>query len=108
MEQAKGVTQLFIERTNDGSISMLLAKITDELLIAADLLTLNDCLRKLTNRINVRKVIIDAPINFNGCRTQKDKDRNVRMNIQEYLNMIKPLIITRKRRKEAEEKATKV
>lgn len=102
MEQAKGISQLFIKRRNDGSISMLLAKITDGFLITGDLLTLNEFVERLITRFQIRKAIIDSPINFHGCRIQKDEDGNVKINMDEYLNQIETLSITRYRRKEDE------
>lgn len=64
MEKAKDISQLFIKRRNDGSISILLAKISDDLLIAGDLLTLNEFLERLTTRFKVRKAIIESQNNL--------------------------------------------
>lgn len=106
MEQAKGISQFFTKRRKDGSISILLAKITDDLLIAGELQAIKDFIEKLTGRFKVSKSIIDSAINFNVCRIQQDEEGNFEMNMADYLNMIKPLHISRMRRKESDQNAT--
>lgn len=41
-EQAKGISQVFVERSEDGSIAMLLTNITEYLLIAGDIDKITD------------------------------------------------------------------
>lgn len=107
MGTVSGFSQLFLKRRKDSSIQLILAKITDDLLIAGTTNEMEEFVARISGRFDVSKTIIDAPINFNGCRISQDERGDVTMDMTAYLNTIKPMDITRNRRKEATEKATK-
>lgn len=50
---------------------MLLAKVTDDLLLAGNIDIMKDFIKKLTERFKVSKAILDGPIDFNGCRIEQ-------------------------------------
>lgn len=105
-EQVRGISQLFLKRAEDGSISMLLAKVTDDLLISGKTDVLKNFLQQLTKKFKVSKSILDSQIDFNGCRITQDEEGNITMDMKKYVDSIQSLDITRSRRKEANDKAT--
>lgn len=106
MERVDGISQLFIKRRTDGTIEMMLEKVTDYMLISGDNSTMNRFLKEVSRRFKVRKSIIDAPINFNGTRIEQDEEGNIKMVMKAYMKSINQLDVNRARRKESEDKAT--
>lgn len=106
MEMAHGISQLFIKRKGNGKIGMMLAKITDDLLIAGDRSTMEEFVTETAKRFKVSKTIIDDPINFNGTRIEQDTEGSITINMDAFMESIEPLDITRARRKEHEDIAT--
>lgn len=106
MKTITGVSQIFVKRKPNGSIQLLLAKITDDLLFAGTMQDMNEFVEKISARFKISKAIIDAPIDFNGCRITQDEHGDISMNMTTYVNSIQPMDVTRNRRKEAEDKAT--
>lgn len=106
-EQVRGVSQLFIKRNTDGTIAMILAKITDELLFAGDTGTMKEFTNKLTQRFKVSKYLINEPINFNGARIEQDEIGNISINMGKYMKLIKLIDIPRMRLKQENEKRTR-
>lgn len=106
MERVTGISQLFLRRRQDGSIAMIMAKVTDDLLFAGTIYDMKDFSRRIGQRFKVSKTIIDQPINFNGCRIVQDTEGNITMDMSSYTSSIRDIDVTRNRRKEATEKAT--
>lgn len=77
---------------------MILAKVTDKLLFAADMDTMKDWYNKLTKSIKVSKTLLDEIIDFNGSRIVEDDEGNITMNMNQYLHGIRCMEITRGRR----------
>lgn len=100
MEQARGISQVFVKRRKDGSISMIVTKLSEESLLSGDLLTINNLVTKLTMRFKASKAIIDPAIKFNGCRIEQERIGNIAKSMKDYLRMIMPLEMSRMRRKE--------
>lgn len=74
---------------------MLLEKITDDLLLAEDLSTINDFVTKQTELFNVSKAISNSAINFNCCKIEQDNAGNISMNMKDYLYLINPMEMSR-------------
>lgn len=49
-----------------------MAKITEDLLMAEDIESMEGFLKEISERFKMRKMIIYAPINFNGTRIEQD------------------------------------
>lgn len=54
----------------------------------------------------VSKTLIDEPVDFNECIIEQDGKGNISMSMKKYMQTIKPIAITRTRRKELTEKLT--
>lgn len=106
MDRVNGISQLFIKRRSDDTIKLILAKVTDDLLFTGDIDTMEEFVKEVSNRFKVSKAILNSPINFNGTRIEQDEKGNITMNMNAYMGSIKPLDITRARRKQPNEKAT--
>lgn len=87
----------------DGTIAMILSKITDDLLFSANMETM-DFTNKLTQAFKVSKALINEPINFNGARIEQDGIGNIPINMGKYMQLIKQIYLPRIRRKQANEK----
>lgn len=106
MYTVEGVSQLFIKRRQDGSIMLMVAKVTDDLLIAADTETMREFIKKVNERFKVSKSVVDEQILFNGTRIMQDSAGNISMTMKDYMKSIKPITLSRARRKQAAERAT--
>lgn len=67
-ERVFGVSQLFTLRNKQGEIIMLIAKVTDEILMGGDPDIMRHFAEAIAKRFEVSKVIIDDAVHFNGCR----------------------------------------
>lgn len=99
-DRHRSTTYILILRPKYGSIKLILAKVTDELLFAGDKLEMDTYLKDISRRFNIIQAIIDAPIEFNGCRIAQDPHVNKSMDLSENMRTINPIIITRSMRKE--------
>lgn len=76
-EQVKWISKLFIKMNDDGTIKITQAKMTDELLFDEYVDTMEDFYNKITKRLKVSKILLDKPIEFNGCRILQDDEGNI-------------------------------
>lgn len=106
METVKGISQLFLKRRPDGSILMMVAKVTDDLLIAADKEVLNEFVEQVRKRFKVSKSITNGTILFNGARIDRNEMGDISMTMQPFMESLKPIDMARSRRKQASDKAT--
>lgn len=97
---------MFMRRGTDGTIEIIVANVTDDLLFAADEETMTDFTDKIYKRFNVSRALIDETINCKGCRIDQEDQRNKRMRMNVYMPSIKSIGLPRKRRKEHMGKAT--
>ena len=67
---------------------------------------MQDFLNTLGKRFTVGKTVVDQKVHFNGCETQQDACGNIKMSMNRHLEMLKPIEISRTRRKERDEPAT--
>lgn len=58
-------------------------------------------------RFDVGKAILDQTMLFNGCRITQHMEGNITLHMEEYMRSIKMMEISRERRKQHTEKATK-
>lgn len=81
-----------IYQEKGGKINLNVTRtISDNLLLAGDLLTITDFEQKLTKLFNGSKSIIDSAIIFNGFGKDPDRIGKITMNMKDYLSMIEPL-----------------
>lgn len=66
-ERLRGIDQLYVKRDHTGKAVLLAAKSTDNILIAENITGMNRFSQHISEKVKVRKMIIDDPITFDGC-----------------------------------------
>lgn len=79
----------------DGKISMILAKVAEDILFTSDIPKMKEFYKLLTAKFKVSELLLDEDIDLNGCRTCQDKDGGIRMSMDDYMKRINPTEITR-------------
>lgn len=108
LERVFGLPQLFTKRTPDGRICLLVAKVTDDFLLGGSVQEMQNFVELLGKRFIVGKALIDQKIHFDGCELEQDICGNIKMSMIRYLERLKPILISRARRKQRTDKATEV
>lgn len=106
LERINGVSQLFLKRNNNGDISLLIAKITDDLLMAGRPSEMESFVEMLSKTFKTSKVIIGDEILFNGSRIIQDREGNVTMDMYDYIEQIRSIEISMERKNFKDDKAT--
>ena len=106
MELVNGVSQLFLKRSSRGDIILMIAKVTDDLLMAGSVEYMRWFKDIIGKRFPISKCIVDSTVQFNGCRISKSKHGDIEMSMDAYVTAIPFLFVDRDRRKEQGEKAT--
>lgn len=88
MEMVYGVSEMFIRRGRSGELRFILFKITDNILFAGNGEMMKDFTAAIWKGFDIRKSIIDSGMNFNGCKIQQDKEVNITMAMDEYVQRI--------------------
>lgn len=102
-----GMSQIYIKRTESNQILLIAVKVTDGLLIAGKIDILNGFAEEISRRYKVRKIIIEDLIRFNGRTIMQDNRGNIQMNMNEFLLKVNSIKISKARRKQTDERATK-
>lgn len=108
LERVFGIPQLFIRRKQDSSICLLIAKVTDDFLIGGSLKDIRAFIDLLRKRFIVGKTVVDAKCFFDGCEIEQSIDGSIRMSMIRYLERLKPILISRTRKKERSSPATEL
>lgn len=95
MERVNGLSQFLIKRAHDGVIELMLVKVTDDILFADSIDTMQEFVKKIATRFNVSKVISGGPMLFNGCKIEQSDNGDIFMDMRVYLAGITELDITR-------------
>lgn len=106
METVRGISQLFVKRREDGSILLMVAKVTDDLLIAASAGVMKEFVEQVRKRFKISKSITNGPILFNGALIDRNERGDVSITMQPFMESLKPIELPRSRRKQSSEKAT--
>lgn len=106
LERVFGVSQLYAKRDKNGRILFLLAKLTDDLLMAGS----DACIREFTDKISkqytISKSIIDAEMKYNGCIIRRDEHGTTSMSMESYVHDIRPIHIDSHRETQADMEAS--
>jgi hypothetical protein len=106
-ETLPGLSQFFILRDNSGRITILLAKVVDDLLLAGSVTTMNEFYKALCARFKVGRFICDRPFTFNALNiTQDHSSSSITMDMLDYPAKCIPLPLSPTRRKESDIPAT--
>lgn len=102
-----GVSQLYVMKDTGNEKHMVFAKVTDDILIAGSVESMDDFVNKISIQFTLRKVIFDENITFNGCNSRKHKVGFVIMDMNIYLASLKFLPLSKGRRMCHKSSATK-
>jgi Reverse transcriptase (RNA-dependent DNA polymerase) len=106
-ETLPGPSQFFILRDNSGRITVLLAKVVDDLLLAGSVTTMNEFYKALCARFKVGRFICDRPFTFNALNIIQDpSSSSITMDMLDYPAKCIPLPLIPTRRKESDLLAT--
>lgn len=106
MARVQGVPQLFILRNSIGHIFLMLAKITDDLLLSGSGHANSIFIEKIKARFKISKAIVEEIMSFNGCMVNRSDDEAISMNMTEYISVVEYIDLERGRRKESDFKAS--
>lgn len=93
MVRVNGISQLYLKRDQSTNITLLLAKLTDDLLIAGSEQDMHNFATSIQKRFKIGKVVINANILFNGCEISQNEFGNVELSMTKYLESIKPVML---------------
>lgn len=101
-----GISQIFLKEGKDGNITLIIAKITDVLLMAGHSLEMEEFVEQTSKEFNTSKVVVGTEAVFNGSRILQDQDGNVTMDMRDYVEGIDPIDIADERKAFREHDAT--
>lgn len=107
MQRVNGISQLYMRRDSKGQINLILAKVTDDILIAGNVDEIQQFIQLISQRFKISKSITNKPINFNGCQISQRADGSISMSMKEYLDSVNAIQLGKNRRSEYMDKATK-
>lgn len=105
-EKFYGVSQLYIQRDKNGMPTIILAKVTDDLLMAGDKIGMENLVEDIKKRFELRKVIIGENITFNGGDIRQAHDGSVTLDMDSYVQSICFIKVSPARRKFRKEATT--
>ena len=102
LKRVFGLSQMFIRRNKQDEIVLMVAKVTDDFLVAGKLDYIQEFMDRLKERFTVGKVVIKYRFYFNGCEIQQSPNGDIRMSMTRYLDRLRPISVSRSRRKQRE------
>lgn len=105
-QRIRGASQLYIKKDRSGEIILIIAKVTDDVLMAGTLIAMKWLSRQMDKRFGLSKSTIDDTIDYNGCRITQDDDGSITLDMTKYMQNIQSIDISRSRRKQYSEPAT--
>lgn len=106
LETVFGLSQLFVQRDKDGKIKLLVAKVTDDFLIGGLRPDVTSFIENMKTRFVVGKSVIDSTFFFDGCEIAQDEYGNIKMTMIRYMERLKPITLSRQRRRQHHEPAS--
>ena len=104
--EANGLPQLFVKRDADGNINLLIAKVVDDLLIAGRKSAISEFHEKIRDRFKVGRFQDDEHVIFNRLHISREGNGDITLGMEEYLSTIKPIELSRQRRKQQHDLCT--
>lgn len=101
-----GVPQMFVKRYDNGHISLILAKVTDDLLIAGERENIEEFNKSIAQRFPISKVILEGQIQFNGATIRQDENGSITMSMDRYMHEIGQIQLDKTRTKSMQARAT--
>lgn len=101
-----GVNQLFVARDSNKIIKMIVAKTIDDFLVGGDPSDINRFFKTMSERFEVGKIRIASRLQFNGCQIDIRPEQDTVISMTDYIDRLKPVDISRTRRRERDSLAT--
>lgn len=105
MTRSNVADQLFYKKGDDGNINIFVAKVVDDLLIAATQTAQDHFLRELNRQFTLGRTTKKDTLNFLGCSIICDKPGDLIFQMPDYLERLQPLNISRARKMSPRESA---
>lgn len=105
LNRVHGVSQLFVKRNEKGKIVLLVAKLSDDFLMAGisnDLMTFTTTMGK---RFIIGRVCKGPRYKFGGCEISLQANSDIRLSMDLYGKRVMPIELTRTRRRMVEHSA---
>lgn len=83
----------------NNALNISVAKVTDDLLLAGNRESIEKFSDEVSSRFSTRKIIIDEPILFNGCRISEVTDGFVLLDMRSYLTEVSYISLAKNRKK---------
>lgn len=106
LQRIFGINQLFMKRDEHGKIRLLVAKLSDDFLVAGKTEDIDEFMRQLQLRFIVGKIVGGPVFKFSGCEVLIQDNGDILMSMRSYWNRVKSIMMTRTRRKMREALAT--
>lgn len=106
MRKLTGAHQIFIKRDQDDKLLIIVAKKTDEFLVAGNKEAIESFFGQMRERFEVGKDIMKSKMKFNGCLLNVHEDGGVTLSMKEDMERLAPIDISRNLRKELYAAAT--
>lgn len=94
LECVIGLPQLFIKENESSFIDLLIAKVTDDFLLAGHIREMQKFATMLQDQFVVGKVILDEMVHFDGCEVEQATNGDITMSMVRYLERPKPIEIS--------------
>jgi len=95
-----GLPQLFVKREDGGAIILVIAKVVDDFLVCGPRPAIENFNDEISKRFKVGRFVVGRDLIFNRLHIHQEDDHSVKITMSEYLESIKPLEISKGRRKE--------
>lgn len=95
VERIFGISQLYRLLNSDGHNILLVAKVTDDLLMAGTLSNMKYFTEQLKRRFHISKVILDEKRHFKVCSISQSKTGAILMNMQTFADTMQPIPLSR-------------
>lgn len=94
VERISRIFQLFIGCDDKDEIVLMIAKSTDDTLMAGRLPEMEAFVEKVCRQFRTCNIIIGAEVLLNGCRIIQDQDDNITVDMNEYIKQIGRIDLT--------------
>lgn len=84
-QRVLGASQLYVWWNDDNTVHAVLAKVTDDMLVIADVQLVKKFTENVKKRFTVSTETIDDYIILNGCHISQTKDREITFSIKDYM-----------------------
>lgn len=102
-----GVSQLYIRRDSGSRIVLIIAKLTDDILIGGKINAVKEFSALISKRFKISKEVIDSEIRFNGCIISKRSSEDIILSMEDYVKSMKPMNLSKGRKEDVNSPATK-